>query len=80
MLCFRSSKDIVLEAGSGVFTEYVGVNIGVLDAVPMDCFCVVMLENFLYKNESFVSDVSSDIFVTLIVASLVAGYGKVFLC
>ena len=49
MLCFELSKEIVLEVGSEVFTEDVGVNIKILDAVLVDCFCVDMWENFIYK-------------------------------
>ena len=49
MLCFESSKDIVLKAGSDVFTEDVGVNIGILNTVSVDCFCAVC-EGISYRN------------------------------
>ena len=49
MLCFKSSKDIALDAGSDVLTDDVGVNIGILDAVLVKYFCGGMCMNFMYK-------------------------------
>ena len=76
MLCFKSSNEIVLDVGLDVFTEYVGGRTGMLNLVSMECFCFGISGNFMYRNGWFVSDVSSDIFVTLISASSVVGSGN----
>ena len=50
MLCFKLSNESVLDAGSNVFTDNVGVNVGILNAVLMlEYFWGGICGNFTYK-------------------------------